>query len=820
MTMSRVRRLCVVGVMGYVLLASVAAQAQVTYSWSANTSGSWSTGAWSPGGNPGASDTANLENLGTTSTPPTIQYDVGASGTVGTLNFFNNVITGSAPTTTLVLGQDLHIATAASMYMISGGAGAVTINTNGHSLYVDSGATFTYGAAISNLSTFANFTGTGTGGLVVNGTFTALSDSTATWSPSAFTAATTFNNGSVLNIDSEASGGTRMAFGGNFTTTGNVSINATGASKLASSIYFTGANINIGSGTTFTGFGAQAATGGPLVFDSTSANPNQAITLGVVAPFGVRNTYAGTQATPVTAVDTVTATGTSGPISNAVGAIFWTNSSNYSTSTLKLGSNLNVTQSSALSISANTAGIGANLALDLNGFALDLSQSGAASRFGFTTNLANADIATIKNSGASSVASGQGVFKALGFNFVGSSIAPGDTAIGAGVILQATGGVTNDLGVFDAAALVGTAANGTVPAVAPVLIDPTSVFYFASSGSTSLQSTNARAIGQLMAGDVAGSAAGTSTISLLSNIVAQGVTTVNSGGILDIDGNSYTTTGLTGSGQVKNNAAVATVATLNIVATGTNTFSGAIYNGATAGQNNKALSVTIASGSTGTQIFSGSNGYVGTTTVNGGTLLMTGTYNGGGAVTVNSGGRFGGAGGSVGANVTVNAGGGLSVSGRGTVAAGTMAISGTGSVLDLSAALNQSSELSFVLGSNAGTSDMVFVSSFTGLLKIGTGLLSLGDFDFATGSTFGAGTYVLFDTKSATGITGSLAASGLTGTLNGYNVILSEGLDGSGFQDIVLTAAAVPEPSVALLLLAGGLGLAALRRRPAALRLS
>lgn len=211
--------------------------------------------------------------------------------------------------------------------------------------------------------------------------------------------------------------------------------------------------------------------------------------------------------------------------------------------------------------------------------------------------------------------------------------------------------------------------------------------------------------------------------------------------------------------------------------------------------------------SAGTLILSNSANSFGTatTTVVAGKLLITGTTSTGGAITVDSGAALGGAGGTINATgVTVASGGGLSVSGGGAVTAGTMTLALTGgtNTLDISATAGTGTgELTFVLGT---AHDELKLTS--GTLVIGNGLLSLADFTITNGSGFGAGTYVLFDGNTS-GITGSLAANGLSGTVDGYAVTLNEGLDTSGNADIDLIVAAVPEPGSLALLFFGGAAL-------------
>lgn len=260
------------------------------------------------------------------------------------------------------------------------------------------------------------------------------------------------------------------------------------------------------------------------------------------------------------------------------------------------------------------------------------------------------------------------------------------------------------------------------------------------------------------------------------------------------------------SGPIKGNLNVApgsyNLLTLNGSNKGANTISGAI--------SNSVGVTTLTKSGVGTWKLSGVNTYTGPTQVTGGFLMVSGTHTGGGDYTVN-GGALGGAGGKISASkITVSGapGSGINVSGAGLGTTGLQnAMSGPGvlelaltSSLDISLVGEQS--LSFVLAA-PGTSDQVKLSS--GKLNIGTGVLNLAafKFDISNWSATGAeGTYILFATSSPTGITGSLATDGLTGTLGNYNVELAIGTSGGGAQELRLNVT-IPEPSTSIVMMIG-----------------
>ena len=161
-------------------------------------------------------------------------------------------------------------------------------------------------------------------------------------------------------------------------------------------------------------------------------------------------------------------------------------------------------------------------------------------------------------------------------------------------------------------------------------------------------------------------------------------------------------------------------------------------------------------------LLNAANTYVGTTTVNAGTLGGTGTING--AVTIADLARL-----APGASI-----GTLTINNSLTLASG--------------------SKFDFELA-GVDASDKVSMASSTLYLNG----QQFSDFAFTTQAGFGQGTYVLFDAGT---IDGSLASSGLSGTVGGLGATL--GIVGN---DVILTV--VPEPSALMLLAASVVSLLA-----------
>jgi autotransporter-associated beta strand protein len=175
----------------------------------------------------------------------------------------------------------------------------------------------------------------------------------------------------------------------------------------------------------------------------------------------------------------------------------------------------------------------------------------------------------------------------------------------------------------------------------------------------------------------------------------------------------------------------------------------------------------------GTATLSGVNTYSGATTVGEGTLLVNnpGSLDAASAVTVTAG--------TIGGNGTIN--GNVTVDAAGSVApgdgAGTLSIGGN---LDISALANGGSgKLKFGLAAT-GSSDQIAVG---GSLTIGTGVLGVSDFEFTDLGGLQAGTYTLI---TSAGISDTLAAGDLTGTVGAFNCTLQK--TGNNLELVTTTA--------------------------------
>jgi len=216
---------------------------------------------------------------------------------------------------------------------------------------------------------------------------------------------------------------------------------------------------------------------------------------------------------------------------------------------------------------------------------------------------------------------------------------------------------------------------------------------------------------------------------------------------------------------------------LTVNGTGNTLISGNII-GAGAGS-------TITKDGPGTLTLSGTLGYGGDTTVNGGTLLVNGSSNNHTWTANNSGTTLGGTG-TIGGPVVVNAGANLAPGNGGN----TTAILNTG-------ALTLASTSNFRVDINGTT-----VGSGYDQLNVATGGVAItgSNLVVTVGTTLSVGqTFTILNKVSGGAITGTFAAIPQGGTVVGSNgtVFQVSYTGGTGGNDVVLTviAAPVPEPS-------------------------
>ncbi|HEY9249881.1 MAG TPA: hypothetical protein VIO38_12145, partial [Rariglobus sp.] len=551
-----------------VLPASLSA---TTYTWTGPSDGLWSADSnWNPaGGPPGTGDIANIFNPAASLL--SISYDSSASGSLGSFNLNNT--SGAAIQTLLELNRSLTLTTGTSTLFATVSNATTRIQLNGtSSLTIGSGAVLEIGTNSTSEQAYYTAIKLGSGytgaGVFVNGELKLINGVSS-------------SAGFTLQGPLTIAGGTLTAqgnnavenpvFTGNFTTTGTNTIRATttGTSTTTSAKFtFQGAVNSFSSGTTFTGI-ANATTSNyinnptGLIFNPTSGTPNQSITMGVVQDFAVLNSTASLNATE-TFVSTATNNGIGSVLLNATAA---GTSGSPTRLTFKLGGNLVYAGNSGQSPFTFLFNSQSNItqAIDLNGFGYD---SGAFKSFTPFPSGAGSGVGTnfvqFVNSGSSSIAGGNGVFKAAKFGFTQTNL---EVGVGSGVILQATGaGQLNDLGH-------GTSGQS---------IDAASTFYYTGAGTSALKSD--RSVGALVIGTGAGSG---STLALSSNLTAAGLTTVNTGSTLNLTNatgtsvgtaGTYTlaTAGLSGSGSFTNNATGAAATSVTINGAGTHTFSGVI----------------------------------------------------------------------------------------------------------------------------------------------------------------------------------------------------------------------------------------------------
>ena len=174
----------------------------------------------------------------------------------------------------------------------------------------------------------------------------------------------------------------------------------------------------------------------------------------------------------------------------------------------------------------------------------------------------------------------------------------------------------------------------------------------------------------------------------------------------------------------------------------------------------------------GTLLLTGTNNYVGTTTVSAGTLLVNGT-NSGGAVTVSAGAVLGGNG-TVSGAVTASAGGRINL---GDGAVGTLTLGGN---LTLSGTAASPNHLFFDLGNGAGGTDKIIVA---GAHTAATATGALVHLNQLSGTAINPGDYTLIQGGAASNFSGYILAT----TRAGHSVYSALGASGN---DLLVTVAA------------------------------
>ncbi|HEY8965197.1 MAG TPA: hypothetical protein VIM58_02065, partial [Candidatus Methylacidiphilales bacterium] len=273
----------------------------------------------------------------------------------------------------------------------------------------------------------------------------------------------------------------------------------------------------------------------------------QNVSLGAVTGFGVLNT----SSTAGTATTVVSSTATVGAVTNAVDSLTVSSTNANANTVVQLGSNLNFAGGSYATPFYFSLANNMTASVDLHGFSYNAAAGTASTVFSPTGSTAGtSSYIAITNTGGSSIAGNQGVFKAAAID-----LSNADVSLGSGVIVQATvAGSVNDLGQKDAGATTNVNAGST--------------FYYNTAGTATLKSTNGRTLGAVQVGD--GSTA--ATLRLGSAITAAGNVTAAASATVDLNGSNLVLSGaasLTGTGTIANtNASAASIVSFAAGATG------------------------------------------------------------------------------------------------------------------------------------------------------------------------------------------------------------------------------------------------------------
>ena len=646
-----------------------------TYSWDGNgtpdASGNWSvTNNWNPDATTGGPTTGDIATLVDTTANRTVTYDSSATGSLSTLNF-NQATAGV--TNTLSVQKNLNVAGAVTL-AAAGGTEQIVIGSTSTAAYTftpTSGLTLNSGGelvmtATGNGTTGFNSAGTGgTGTLTIAGGALTIAGTTGTSSgtsaASTLSMGLTMSSGNLTIANNTGITDRRLLLQGAV----NVSGGAVSTTGGATSILFTTASPIIWNPTTFDT---------DLTLEMNLAGAQSLTTDKTISTFRARET----------GVKTLTSTATGNGIGQL--QLFDNNSGvSNSRTTIRLGSDLKLTNGAAMPAAqsfGNTHQLGRiDLGIDTAGYTLDLSggassgvwtpnastQSGVtstvwtlsgagaikANAFNFTTAGVTTDVASgtvLLASGGNSAANNLGGTGTIDpnsiFRYSGTAATNtastltfnrniGDIEVTSGALrlLSNSVGTIQDLrvsgGSFDLQS--GTNTFATISLTGGTLANGT--YQTAEANFTNLQTGT-------VSGSLVGSkkliknSEGTLTLSgfnAFSNNALEiskgtvAITTVNAlngvsglsmlGGTLDLGGttNNKFINNLTNGSVVQNGAILRTGATswtlqdgtisANLVTTG----SGAI---------------NITKTGAGTLILSGTNDYVGTTTISGGSLQV------------------------------------------------------------------------------------------------------------------------------------------------------------------------------------------------------